>query len=528
MPRIFISYRRDDSGDATGHICDCLTARFGQQNVFIDVDSIPFGVDFRRHLEQAVGRCNVLLAVMGEHWLETRFSEGPKKGQRRIDDPDDYVRTEIQAALARNIPVVPVLVGRATMPRAEDLPDGLKELAFRNAAEVRPGRDFRAHVERLVRGLGQRNRRRWYVGSLCGLVILLGSAVLVYHFLGRPEQPASKQENAQRAVPSQSARASRKTERATSAKGAPAEATMPPVLVEVGPPSAPQQAPRDERPADRDRRLSYEYHQENGVLHVAYRLPYLDRQRQGKPIRGMDLRFCPFLWHAPVLSIKVLNNSAQSVLLTECVAEVTSSKADLEPVLVVADRSVNSLLLVNEGWGDVVDPVLTFRFEGAASAKQHTLKLKTFSRDSVVRLTRYVPKELEDKDEASVNGKIDFGPVQRRMTVPFVTAVKFDITPGEPLPPSYAYDLALTAGKAPDTVPVAIAQNIRPGAGDQFVLRIASDKSAHYEFALTLRLIGGRQLPPQHVVLDVFVPRSVAGRGEKASKVKAAVPGTAP
>ena len=155
MPKIFISYRREDSESITGRIYDWLEDHFGRDRVFLDVDTIPFGVDFRKHLEQAVGQCDVLLAVIGEQWLDIRYRDGPKQGRRRLDDPTDFVRIEIQAALTRNIPVIPVLVGKATMPREEDLPDALKALVYRNAAEVRGGRDFRVHVDRLIDGISR-------------------------------------------------------------------------------------------------------------------------------------------------------------------------------------------------------------------------------------------------------------------------------------------------------------------------------------------------------------------------------------
>jgi formylglycine-generating enzyme required for sulfatase activity len=147
MPKVFISYRRSDSQDVTGRIYDHLERRFGAENVFFDVDSIPLGVDFREHLDEAVGRCDVLLAVIGDSWLESR------DGERRLDDARDFVRIEIESALRRGIPVIPVLVGRAAMPAEQELPESLKPLAFRNAAEVRSGRDFGDHVARLIRGI---------------------------------------------------------------------------------------------------------------------------------------------------------------------------------------------------------------------------------------------------------------------------------------------------------------------------------------------------------------------------------------
>ena len=77
------------------------------------------------------------------------------KDSRRLDDPHDYMHIEIESALARGIPVVPLLVGKATMPAEAHLPDGLKELAYRNAAEARSGREVRGQVDRLIRGLEQ-------------------------------------------------------------------------------------------------------------------------------------------------------------------------------------------------------------------------------------------------------------------------------------------------------------------------------------------------------------------------------------
>lgn len=149
MPKLFISYRREDTEFAAHAIFELLAERFGRANVFIDVDAIPPGVDFRDHISEAVGSCDVLLAVIGTRWLEMK--EGK---ERRIDDPQDFVRIEIQSALSRGVPVVPVLVGsHIEMPTANELPEPLRELAFRNAVEVRPGADFRLHVQRLVGGL---------------------------------------------------------------------------------------------------------------------------------------------------------------------------------------------------------------------------------------------------------------------------------------------------------------------------------------------------------------------------------------
>jgi formylglycine-generating enzyme required for sulfatase activity len=151
MSQVFISYRRDDSADVAGRIYDRLVHRYGPDNVFKDVDNIPLGIDFRRFLGEAVGRCRVLLAIIGRQWLHVA---GPAGG-RRLDDPGDFVRLEIEAALRRDIPVIPVLVSGAAMPGQEHLPAPLQELAFRNGILVRPDPDFHRDVDRLLKGLDQ-------------------------------------------------------------------------------------------------------------------------------------------------------------------------------------------------------------------------------------------------------------------------------------------------------------------------------------------------------------------------------------
>ncbi len=149
MSGIFISYRRSDSPDATGRIYDRLVGAFGKAQVFKDVDSIPLGRDFRGHLNDIVGNCGVMLAIMGPHWTQARNSAG----QRRLEDPDDFVRIELETALARDIPVVPVLVGHAQLPVASELPGSLASLVFRQSIEVRPDPDFHNDATRLVTAL---------------------------------------------------------------------------------------------------------------------------------------------------------------------------------------------------------------------------------------------------------------------------------------------------------------------------------------------------------------------------------------
>ena len=149
--RIFVSYRREDSRDVAGRIYDRLVGQFGAENVFKDVDSIPFGADFRRHIRSAVERCDLFLAVIGPRWS----TAASPRGARRLDDASDFVRLEIAAALERGIPVIPLLVGGATMPPDDDLPPEIRELAFRNAAPVRADPDFHRDMDRLIAALAE-------------------------------------------------------------------------------------------------------------------------------------------------------------------------------------------------------------------------------------------------------------------------------------------------------------------------------------------------------------------------------------
>lgn len=145
---IFLCYRRDDSADVTGRIYDRLVERFGAEQVFKDVDSIPIGVDFRAYLAGQVGACDVVLAVIGRQWLAAGAD-----GRPRLEAEQDFVRLELEAALERAVPVVPILVGGAEIPRAQDLPATLAALVYRQSQVVRGDPDFHRDVDRLLAGL---------------------------------------------------------------------------------------------------------------------------------------------------------------------------------------------------------------------------------------------------------------------------------------------------------------------------------------------------------------------------------------
>ena len=152
MPsKIFISYRRDDSGPTAGRLYDRLVETFGQTNLFFDTDSMPAGADFVEYLDRQVANCDIFLCAVGPNWLSAKDEDG----RRRLDQADDWVRVEIAAALSRKIPVIPVLIDGACLPKVRELPDDIAPLVRRQAVEVRSSH-FRRDAEELthkIRGI---------------------------------------------------------------------------------------------------------------------------------------------------------------------------------------------------------------------------------------------------------------------------------------------------------------------------------------------------------------------------------------
>jgi hypothetical protein len=146
LNQIFICYRREDTAGVVGRIYDRLVQRFGKDTIFKDVDSLPLGRDFRRHIESVVSECCVALVVVGDRWIGA-------SGASRLDDPRDYVRIEIESALKRDIPVIPLLVQNAELPPDERLPDSLKDFAYRNGMTIGHDPHFHSDVDRLIKHL---------------------------------------------------------------------------------------------------------------------------------------------------------------------------------------------------------------------------------------------------------------------------------------------------------------------------------------------------------------------------------------
>lgn len=180
IPAIFLSYRRADTSGYAGRLAAALAAQLGPEK---DVEAIAPGSDFSTVIDAAVARCQVMLVLIGDTWLFERDAQDA----RRLDDPRDYVRLEIRAALRRATPVLPVLLEGAAMPSASELPGDLAALARFQAIEISDTRwDYDvnrlvAAIARLTGASPQRSRRRVLVAALAGaasLAVLAGALLL--------------------------------------------------------------------------------------------------------------------------------------------------------------------------------------------------------------------------------------------------------------------------------------------------------------------------------------------------------------
>ena len=145
MSLVFLSYRRADTQDFAGRVYDKICSRYRPHDVFFDVNAIPFGVDFREYIEQEIEKAKVVIALLGSKWLG-----GDDAHNRMLEDIADYVRIEIEIALRQDKPVIPLLVGEAEMPRAEEIPESIHDFLYLNACTIDSGPNFHATMERLL------------------------------------------------------------------------------------------------------------------------------------------------------------------------------------------------------------------------------------------------------------------------------------------------------------------------------------------------------------------------------------------
>jgi TIR domain len=150
LSAVFISYRREDAEDSARALYESLVREFGKDRLFLDVEAIALGSDFREAENRSLDECAVFLVVIGPTWLDIKAADDPQ-GPRRLDNPNDYVRQEVATALKRGaeLPVIPVLVRGAIMPAATKLPEDLQNLAYRNALAL-SHLDWDGNLQKLI------------------------------------------------------------------------------------------------------------------------------------------------------------------------------------------------------------------------------------------------------------------------------------------------------------------------------------------------------------------------------------------
>jgi hypothetical protein len=199
-PRVFVSYRREDASGHAGRLYDALAEKFGDENVFMDVDTIEVGADFTEVITRAVTSCDALVALIGRDWATVTDATG----RRRIDDPSDFVRLELETALERNVAVLPVCVRGAPFPTESELPPSLVPLARRQGTDLRDTawrddvRRLIGRLEGIVRPEAKRGPRPWWRSrrwlaalAAAALIVAVAAAVAVLRDGGEPGGKAS-------------------------------------------------------------------------------------------------------------------------------------------------------------------------------------------------------------------------------------------------------------------------------------------------------------------------------------------------
>jgi len=249
VPKIVISYRRADTEEITGRVFDRLCDRFGRRSVFMDIDNIPAGKDFRTHVDDALEKADVMLAIVGPGWVNVQ------RGHSTLHT--DWVGVEVESALKKKLRIIPVLVRGAKMPEPEALPSAMRGFVYLNAVRVDGGQDFNAHMRRLISEID--NRNPWLARGLaaCLAIVLAGAGgIALWRFIPQPESstqaPALAREVFQPVSPVVRPPALTETPRTQTAAEVPAPQPVPianpaPAL---GPaPSAPAASPAPAAPA---------------------------------------------------------------------------------------------------------------------------------------------------------------------------------------------------------------------------------------------------------------------------------------
>jgi hypothetical protein len=261
--------------------------------------------------------------------------------------------------------------------------------------------------------------------------------------------------------------------------------------------------------------LHYQYQRIEQHFAIDYRLPYLDLLRQGGPVVGYAYKKNPFIMEWPRLLTTVANNRPDQIVLTSVVLNITKSALHYDVIPVFDDGSVNSLVIVNHGWGTVVDPKLTFEIQNdqdqaPGSAPAHNeISLPTFPATRLVQLGKYLAANSAQSDFARINGEFEYGATGERQKIKFSTTVKLTAAFGAALPPAQdEYGVFFKSGEIGRIViDLQAPRQIKSGEADTFYLRIGTDRSSITDMSVNFLTNDGTEIKANDLTIDLFAPR---------------------
>ncbi|MEZ5955461.1 MAG: toll/interleukin-1 receptor domain-containing protein [Hyphomonas sp.] len=503
---IFVSYRRDDTAHVAGRIHDALTTRFGRDRIFMDVDSVAPGEDFVRKIEDTVAASGAMIVVMGPNWLNAQT----KDGKRRIDLPGDFVRLEVSNALKRGLRIIPVLVDGAPMPRAEDLPEDVAQLVRHNAVSINHT-TFRRDIAGLLAhvdppGLVDRLKSPRVMAPLAAALAVLALAVT---FWPKPNSVAAAERLAVSSTVSLDVEED---------DGYPPPRTMLATSFKA------------ERSAD-------------GTLSIRSDLPYRERLRSERKVSGVP--FDSAVFPISLVSIRVDVDNARDTALpvSELQFEVISADPDMAALPVVRENQFDYRVIVvaNEGWGPLEDPVLTVTSWGAPEADYET-SFRAW-RDGVelwdpcADPTRIVQGAGTPVTATAIEGNADHVRFDLESQFPggfgdleFVCAMGTlaYVSEGEPIElafrsrvsnyvPPYAvagvgvgfYDLYLDPDREGYVAVVPAFEDVPAGETGIFTVRVNTSRTSAFRLHQRVRTASGQTIEGEELSLEIFVPRTV-------------------
>lgn len=513
---VFISYRRDDAAHVTGRIADALASRIGREKVFVDVDSVAPGEDFVRKIQTTIGEAETFLAVIGAGWL----SAATPQGQRRIDLDGDFIRLEVRSALASGLKVIPVLVDGAVMPRAEDLPEDIRQLVRRNAVFINHAtfaRDMHALLVQLYPD--KATSRRALPGALA---LPVGAGALLLGVLGLAVWP----------------------------KGSDAPAGLSSSLSLA------------EQPVPGERRLTQTLfvaeRGADGRLSIRADLPYRDRMRAEKRIDGVAFTTgSPLTSPMPTLLVQVTNARPAPVSISEVQFEVASAEPDLSPLPVLRELAIDYRLVAmfNEGWGEMGAPRLTVKAWGVPEADREAAARswkgaispepcaapaglveasvavdgrKVGERSTVFDLEGRIPRVFEGQAFVCAVGELTYEHGGGREALAVHTRVSNKRPSSFAASPAIAiYDLYLDPAREGYVAVVPVRREVAAGATDTIEVRVRTDRSSRFELRHLVRTAAGETIPGERIDLELFASRNSSMRGLLDEARRLAVPADA-